>query len=206
MPLKQRMYKHYSQANKEGISGIDGAIRKYGKENFLVYIIEECPDELLNEKECYYIEKFDTYYNGYNLTLGGALGSSQIQFDFNEVETLLNSEMSIRKASEKLNCCERTLSNYMKRVGLKSPYKSKGRPENLIGKGKQFKEGDGVKAVYCIELDRVFPSLKSCAEWLIANNYTSASSMDAVRKSLSRHLNGKRKSYLKMHFSYVEDC
>lgn len=72
------MYKHYSQANKEGISGIDGAIRKYGKENFLVCIIEECPDELLNEKECYYIEKFDTYYNGYNLTLGGTLGSPQI--------------------------------------------------------------------------------------------------------------------------------
>lgn len=50
---------------------IHRAIRKYGKENFIFEVLEECPKELLNEREIYWIAKFDTYNNGYNLTLGG---------------------------------------------------------------------------------------------------------------------------------------
>lgn len=48
------------------------AIRKYGLENFDFSIIEECPFEQLDEKEIYYIDKFDTYENGYNMSLGGS--------------------------------------------------------------------------------------------------------------------------------------
>lgn len=33
--------------------------------------MEECPNELLNEKERYYIKQYNTYSQGYNLTLGG---------------------------------------------------------------------------------------------------------------------------------------
>lgn len=47
------------------------AIRKYGINNFIIGIIEECDCKVLNEKEKYYIEKFDTYKNGLNSTLGG---------------------------------------------------------------------------------------------------------------------------------------
>lgn len=54
------------------------AIRKYGWENFEHEILLkiECEDEeelwfWLDEWECYYIEKYDSFYNGYNSTLGG---------------------------------------------------------------------------------------------------------------------------------------
>lgn len=47
------------------------AIRKYGLENFTFEVLEECPSELLNEREIYWINYFDSYYNGYNCTLGG---------------------------------------------------------------------------------------------------------------------------------------
>ena len=47
------------------------AILKYGIENFDFEILEECEPELLNEKEKYYIKKYDTYHNGYNMTTGG---------------------------------------------------------------------------------------------------------------------------------------
>ena len=43
------------------------AIRKYGKENFYIELIEEVPQEELNNRECYWIKFYDSYYNLYYL-------------------------------------------------------------------------------------------------------------------------------------------
>ena len=50
---------------------IHKAFKKYGIENFTFTIIEECEREQLDEKEQYYIKYYDSYNNGYNLTIGG---------------------------------------------------------------------------------------------------------------------------------------
>lgn len=42
-------------------------MREDGIENFIFEIIEECPKELLNEKEIYWINKLNTLENGYNM-------------------------------------------------------------------------------------------------------------------------------------------
>lgn len=47
------------------------ALRKYGIENFSFEVIEECSIDNLNEREKYWISYYDTFYNGYNQTLGG---------------------------------------------------------------------------------------------------------------------------------------
>lgn len=47
------------------------AFRKYGIENFSFEIIETCPRDKLNEREKYWIQYYDSCYNGYNQTLGG---------------------------------------------------------------------------------------------------------------------------------------
>jgi group I intron endonuclease len=48
------------------------ALRKYGWDNFSITIIEECSEEVLNEKEIYWIEERKSLYpNGYNLLEGG---------------------------------------------------------------------------------------------------------------------------------------
>ena len=47
------------------------AIKKYGIDNFNFEILEECSPEQLSEKEKFYIAKYDTFYNGYNMTAGG---------------------------------------------------------------------------------------------------------------------------------------
>jgi len=43
-----------------------------GVDNFTFYVIETCNDDVVSEREKYWIEKFDTYHNGYNSTLGGS--------------------------------------------------------------------------------------------------------------------------------------
>lgn len=47
------------------------AFQKYGIDNFQFEIIEECVIEELSEKEQYWIDYFDTFHNGYNMTAGG---------------------------------------------------------------------------------------------------------------------------------------
>lgn len=47
-------------------------MNKVGVENFSYEIIEECPREQLNEKECYWIDYFESQDFGYNETKGGS--------------------------------------------------------------------------------------------------------------------------------------
>lgn len=53
---------------------ISRAFRKYGLENFSFEVIEECPQSCLDDQEKYWISYFDSFYNGYNQTLGGDSG------------------------------------------------------------------------------------------------------------------------------------
>ena len=47
------------------------SLKKYGKENHVFEVIEECSLEELNEREIYYIEKYDSVNNRLNISRGG---------------------------------------------------------------------------------------------------------------------------------------
>lgn len=49
------------------------AMRKYGLENFSFSILEECEEADLAEREIFWIEKLNSYDEGYNATHGGDL-------------------------------------------------------------------------------------------------------------------------------------
>lgn len=66
--------KKHEEKSKKNTYGFHGAIYKYGKENFLWEIVEECLIDDIDEREIFYIEKYNSYANdgyGYNLTRGG---------------------------------------------------------------------------------------------------------------------------------------
>jgi hypothetical protein len=46
-------------------------MNKYGNEHFHIEEVEECPLEILSEREKYWIKYFFSYENGYNATMGG---------------------------------------------------------------------------------------------------------------------------------------
>ena len=67
-----RKEEHFTNLRK-GIhhsSHLQNSFDKYG-DVFEFEVIEECPDEKLNEREIALIEKFKSYTNGYNETKGG---------------------------------------------------------------------------------------------------------------------------------------
>lgn len=51
---------------------LQSAYNLYGKDAFEYSIIEECRSDQLNGKEIYYIQKYNSYYNGYNQDFGGS--------------------------------------------------------------------------------------------------------------------------------------
>lgn len=78
------------------------AIRKYGINNFDFEIIEECKIEELNQKETYWIDYFDTFFHGYNQTLGGDTTSRQPKENvIGVISDLTNTNMVHKDIAEK---------------------------------------------------------------------------------------------------------
>ena len=74
--ISHRWRNHINEAYEGNKSNslLHRAIIKHGASSFSIEQLEECQDKELNEKEKYYIKKYDTYYThnkGYNLTWGG---------------------------------------------------------------------------------------------------------------------------------------
>lgn len=74
--VKERYYQHCAtKCNKAVLNmAIHKAILKYGKNNFTLEVIEEVESNLLNDREIYWINYYNSYNNGYNSTLGGQQG------------------------------------------------------------------------------------------------------------------------------------
>lgn len=91
---------------------LQSAWNKYGEENFEFSIVEECGADRLNQCEIYWISKFDSYKNGYNLTSGGgnteAFSKSVIQFDCSGNE--LARYTSISEAETSTSVCYSQIS------------------------------------------------------------------------------------------------
>ena len=75
--IEQRWLEHkqpgiYNNPNHYAYTyALYSAFRKYGIENFEFSIIEECTQEELNKREKYWIQYYNSYHQGYNMTLGG---------------------------------------------------------------------------------------------------------------------------------------
>ncbi len=54
------------------------AFRKYGLDNFIFEVIEECDNDELNAREIYWIQYYDSCNNGYNQTIGGGGNSIKL--------------------------------------------------------------------------------------------------------------------------------
>lgn len=68
--LNLRINEHFVDCNKYHHK-FANALKKYGKSGFIWGLIEECDLSILNEREIFWISKFNTFNNGYNSTSGG---------------------------------------------------------------------------------------------------------------------------------------
>jgi group I intron endonuclease len=73
--IRVRIRRHINslEKNKDDSEALQGAWNKYGESSFIVYILELCPIENLDEREIYYIKELNSHVSkmGYNIALGG---------------------------------------------------------------------------------------------------------------------------------------
>ena len=79
--VKERFYQHCATKCSKAVSNmaIHRAIKKYGKSNFTVEVIEEIDSANLNDRERYWIKYYNSYNNGYNSTKGGQDGCKPLK-------------------------------------------------------------------------------------------------------------------------------
>ena len=121
--IKTRWKCHISYLNNNTHNNkhLQSAWDKYGKENFSFNVVEECDVEDLNEREIYWINKYNSYINknGYNLTLGGDGGRTIEPETIEKIYDLYNNGYIAVEISEQLDIYIKTVYKYLK-IGTKN--------------------------------------------------------------------------------------
>lgn len=140
--FKQRKDQHLYEL-RNGIKRnkkLQSAWNKYGEVNFKFVIIGRYPISELDEKEIYFIEKYDSFRNGYNMTTGG----NQVMHNQKHTkEARKKMSYKVRKAWDNPSFRNK-MSNRPVYYGEKSPR---------------------AKKVICINDGKVFGTLKKAGEY-----------------------------------------
>ena len=118
--IEERQKQHLRLSKKENPSkDFYKAVQELGWEDFTFSILEECNKDItreeLNEKEEYYIKKYDSYNNGYNMTKGGTNDCNNNRklkdYDVLEIVDLLkNSSLLMKDIAEMFNTTTSNIS------------------------------------------------------------------------------------------------
>lgn len=121
------------------------AIRKYGKENFTLQIVEEVADTLMSARETYWIDYYKTCIlteegktKGYNMTFGG---EGSVSINYKEVHDLWDLGYGSRKIAQSMNCHN---ASVVKILSSKSNFSTK---DNIL------RNRPNNKTVYCFDSD-----------------------------------------------------
>lgn len=209
--IKLRWYDHKRKINDYDYP-LYNAFRKYGIENFKFEIIEEVEENLLNEKEKFYIQEFNSFNEGYNCTLGGEgmygfSHSDETKKKCSESQKGTKSSWWGRKHTEETKekmskwhtgkfVSEKTrekISKYHKGKKLTKETKKKISDGH---KGLKLREKSSTaKKVICIETQEIFKCLLDAQE-----KYGSVKS-----QGISKCCNGKQKIAYGLHWMFYNE-
>lgn len=188
--VQKRFIQHKNNSNKSYFSQIAlyKAFNKYGINNFICEEIEEVPNNELDEREKYWIEYYDSYFNGYNSTLGGR-AAQLYNWDIEDIIEKYQELKSARKVAEIIGCDHSTIDHILNANGVK-----------------RFTIADQMSKKTVLKNDKeeyVFNTTTEAAQWLIDTKRTKSTSLRNVRQYLNRFsLNGK--PYLGFYIIYGE--
>jgi group I intron endonuclease len=119
--IKERFYQHCATKCSDSVlnMAIHRAIKKYGKSNFTIEVIEEVDKYSLNDREKFWIEYYNSYNNGYNSTRGGQDGSTHCkELDTESIIKEYNSGKSLRSIGNTFKVDKQTIKDLLIRNNI----------------------------------------------------------------------------------------
>ena len=159
------------------------AMNKYGIKNFTIEVIEEPEIEILSQRECYWIEHYDSYHFGYNATLGG---DGKVLYDYQQIVNKYREGALVKEIAKEFECSVDTVSKALRLAGLDpstNSHKKSGKPVLMC-------EDNGI-------VIKEFSSRAEAATWLIEQGIAKTNDKNNVVAAIGRVVNGKRKSAYK---------
>ena len=160
-------------------------LRKYGDENFSWEIIEQCPNEKLNEREIYWIDYYDTYFHGYNETKGG-----------DNAESLLNWKKTHKEEEHNIA---------LDGLRYAQEWNNNHRDQHLVNLAKAREKAvqSCSKKICCIELNLVFNSLSEAESW--SQTSQNPNGRFCSHQHISKVCKGKRKTAGGYTWKYIKE-
>lgn len=155
------------------------AFNKYGINNFTISLIEKVKIEDLSSREQYWIQKYDSYSNGYNATFGG---DGKQLYDYQKIVQQYLSNKTVEELTKEFNCCKDTIYQALHLANIDLSHniaKSCGK------KLSAYKKNIFIKS---------FTTRMEAVSWLQENNYTSSTNRDNINATIGRAANGLRKT------------
>ena len=185
--LKNRFYEHqYKLRNgKHHSKKLQRAWDKYGESSFSFSVLDTIEGDFLeaSQAEVKTIEKYNSYYNGYNETLGG---DGQNKYDYDEiVDFYLNNNYSIMETCIHFGIYDQVVYNALKNNGI--DYK------NLKNKKEKKKFN---KKILLVEKDLVFERITQIDNYL---------GKKMAHGNIRRCLNGITKMAYGYHWKELEE-
>ena len=181
--IEKRFKEHCWDASRERNEKrpLYNAMRKYGVEHFHIELIEETDNP--EEREIYWIEKKQSFKNGYNATIGGD-GRKYIDYDL--VVKTYQDLQNIKLVAKQLNRDESTISKILKEKNIDIKSSIEWMRENRGKKVGQYDLNDN--------FIQSFDSRGLASKYLIDNHYTTSVAIDAVAGRIGQVCNGKRQT------------
>lgn len=180
--LQKRFTQHKNNSNKPYFSQIVlyKAFNKYGIENFTFEEVEQVDNSNLDEREKYWIEYYDSYFNGYNSTFGGR-ATQLYNWDIDDIIEKYHILKSARAVAKEIGCDHSTIDHILNANGVKRYTPAQQQSNPVV-----FKKG---------EIEHHFETTTEAAQWLIDNKITKMTNRTIVRQEITSRIRNNKKYF-----------
>ncbi|MDY0198921.1 MAG: GIY-YIG nuclease family protein [Tenuifilaceae bacterium] len=191
--IEVRFNEHVRESKKERSEKrpLYEAIQKYGAENFIVELIEECSGDDINEREIFWISKLETFKTGYNITLGG---DGTRLYNYKDIADKYLEIQNQAEVARFFNCDVKVVKHACDECKI------------LLKTGAEIARENKSKKVQMFSLNqdflRQFSSIMEASIWLKENSFANGKETTIVGH-ISEVCKGKRKTAYKHIWRYA---
>ena len=192
--IQERWREHCSDYKKrdEEKRPLYSAMNKYGIENFKIEEIEQCNEDIVNDREKYWIEYYGSFKKGYNATLGG---DGKAYLDRKLLIKTYNEVQNLKKSAKILNIDAGHLSKILKENNIE------------VKSSKEVQNEEYGKEIAMIDLEtnviiKTFISLADAARY-IKEQTNSTAEIRGMTVHIRQVAQGKRKTAYKYKWKFI---